>query len=169
MTRSWHSCCYGNRLSWSGDLWILFFCQGLVSSVEPIPSYWWKTQKNGRNWFLPQKLHFCNKIIVIRLNLKNTAVWGFHDFFIGFSKNFGHNKYCVLWCFSTQTSIQMCWVHMMMSWHGATFCITGPLSEESIGGWSFDFLLLLSAWTNCWTNNWVAGYVRPQDTHVMSF
>ena len=50
---------------------------------------------------------------------------------------------------------------MMMSQHGSTLHITGPLWGESTGDQAsilqnFDDFLLLLAWINCWTNSQVA-------------
>ena len=60
-----------------------------------------------------------------------------------------------------------CWFcHMMTSWHGNAFHITGPLWGESQGFpslrasnvelWCFLFFL---DWTCCWANNWLMFFV----------
>ena len=65
---------------------------------------------------------------------------------------------------------------MMMSWHGSTFHIAGPLWGESTdhqwipltkGQWCGALMFpLFLAWTNCWTNNRVPGDLRCLNTHV---
>ena len=52
----------------------------------------------------------------------------------------------------------VCEHHMMMSWHGFTFWITGPLWEESTSNQWIPLTngqqcrALMLAWTSCWAN-----------------
>ena len=57
---------------------------------------------------------------------------------------------------------------MMISWHGNTFHITGPLDSLTKGSvvWSFDVFFV--AWTHYWTNSKVDSCFRIHGTIVMS-
>ena len=74
-----------------------------------------------------------------------------------------------------------CWypgsLTVMMSWHGNSFCVTGPLWGESTsyrspltkGQYHRTLMFsLMTASTNCWINNWAAGDFTHCDTHMTS-
>ena len=66
----------------------------------------------------------------------------------------------------------------LMSWHGSTFCIIGPLWGESTDDrwilltkdqWCRPLMLpFMLAWTRCWTSCRVDGDLRCHDAHVTS-
>ena len=68
--------------------------------------------------------------------------------------------------------------HMMASWNGNAFCITGPLWGEftsqqwlpfTMGQWCralIHVVPLMLVWYKCWTNSPVASNLRHHDTHV---
>ena len=67
--------------------------------------------------------------------------------------------------------------HVMTSWHGNCFSITGPLCGESTGHrWNplasgpvmRSLMFLLLVWTSCWTNNWGFDDMRCHFAYVTS-